>query len=287
MVSAATDATTRLLSEATLAAETEFFWRNGYLIVRNAFSPEEMDIAKTAIRTNRDMQDRLATIRAKTQSGKHNAFETIFVWNDVAGDDLFAKFTRNYRIFERLESFFADRVYVYHNKVTLKYPSVPGFRYHQDYYYWYSNGCLFPDMATTSIAIDASTRANGCLRVLAGSHKMGRINHEFDVELEDKGVEAERLAIIKTRFEEVFIELGVGDLVIFHCNTLHGSDDNTSDMSRLALLGCYNTKHNDPYVTTDYGHPFFHEQSVLTEKVTRADLSRMPNFNFVVSPKQT
>src|ERR1035438_8683815 len=113
MVSAATDTATKLLSEATLAAEADFFWRNGYLIVRNAFSPEEMDIAKTAIRTNRDMQDRLATIRAKTQSGKHNAFETIFVWNDVAGDDLFAKFTRNYRIFERLESFFADRVYVY------------------------------------------------------------------------------------------------------------------------------------------------------------------------------
>ena len=98
-------------------------------------------------------------------------------------------------------------------------------------------------------------------------------------------MEEKRLAIIKTHFDEVFIELGVGDLVIFHCNTLHGSDDNTSDMSRLALLGCYNTKHNDPYVTTDYGHPFFHEQSILAEKVTRADLSNMPDFNFVVQPK--
>jgi ectoine hydroxylase len=286
MVSAvATGPRTKLLSEATLAADTEFFWRNGYLIVRNAFSPEEMDIAKTAIRTNRNMQERLATVKAKTQSGKHNAFETIFVWNDVSGDDLFAKLTRNFQIFERLEAFFDDRVYVYHNKITLKYPSVPGFRYHQDYYYWYSMGCLFPDMATASIAIDASNRANGCLRVLAGSHKMGRINHEFDEEQEDSGVEEERLSIIKTRCEEVFVELGVGDLVIFHCNTLHGSDDNSSEMSRLAVLGCYNTKHNDPYMPTSCGHPFFHEQSILSERVTRADLARMPDFGFVVTSK--
>src|SRR5580698_7161804 len=106
MVSAVTEATAKLLSEATLEAESEFFWRNGYLVVRNAFSPEEMDIAKTAIRTNTQMQDRLATVKAKTQSGKHNAFETIFVWNDVSGDDLFAKLTRNFQIFERLEAFF-------------------------------------------------------------------------------------------------------------------------------------------------------------------------------------
>ena len=273
------------MNEATLAADAEFFWRNGYLVVRNAFTPEEMDIAKTAIRTNRDMQERLATVKAKTQSGKHNAFETIFVWNDVSGDDLFAKLTRNFQIFERLEAFFDDRVYVYHNKITLKYPTVPGFRYHQDYYYWYSMGCLFPDMATASIAIDASNRANGCLRVLAGSHKMGRINHEFDEEHEDSGVEEERLAIIKTRCEEVFVELGIGDLVIFHCNTLHGSDDNSSEVSRLAMLGCYNTRHNDPYMPTASGHPFFHEQSILAERVTRADLAKMPDFGFVVTSK--
>ena len=241
----------KLLSEATLAAvDADFFWRHGYLIVRNAFSGEEMEIAKTAIQSNERMHQRLSDIRTKTESGKHNAFETIFVWNDVAGDDVFAKITRNYRLVERLEAFFSDRIYVYHNKVTLKYPSVPGFRYHQDYYYWYGMGCLFPDMATASIAIDASTRENGCLRVLSGSHKLGRIDHEFDQEREDSGVAEERLAIIKARCDEVWVELGVGDAVIFHCNTLHGSSTTTlpASLSPLALLGCYNTKHNDPYI---------------------------------------
>jgi ectoine hydroxylase len=278
MIAAPNGVRTRLLSDATLAADSEFFWRHGYLIVRNAFSEEEMDIVRTAVRTNEEMQRRLAAIRAKTESGKHNAFETIFVWNDVSGDDLFAKLTRNYQIFERLEAFFDDRVYVYHNKVALKYPAVPGFQYHQDYFYWYSMGCLYPDMATASLAVDAANRQNGCLRVLDGSHKLGRIDHTFYEELEDSGVEPERLAVIKNRCKEVFVELDPGDFVIFHCNTLHGSDDNSSPLSRLALLGCYNTRHNDPYKPTSSHHPFFHEQEILTAKVTRADLARMPDF---------
>jgi ectoine hydroxylase-related dioxygenase (phytanoyl-CoA dioxygenase family) len=285
ILAASSAVATNLLSEATLAADAAFFHLHGYLIVRNAFSREEMEIARTAIDTSERMQRQLGNIRAKTESGKHNAFETIFVWNDTGGDDVFAKLTRNYRIFERLEAIFRDRVYVYHNKVALKYPLVPGFRYHQDYYYWYSMGCLFPDMATASIAIDAATPENGCLRVLAGSHRMGRIEHEFDREREDSGVPEDRLAIIKIRCEEVLVELSVGDLVIFHCNTLHGSDDNASDRSRLALLGCYNTKHNDPYMATPCGHPFFHEQSIVTEKVSRADLARMPDFDLYITSR--
>jgi ectoine hydroxylase len=285
IIAGAPEVETKQLSEAILAADADFFWQHGYLIVRNAFSMEEMEIARTAVQTNERMQQQLSRIRTKTENGKHNAFETIFVWNDTAGDDVFAKLTRNYQIFERLEAIFRDRIYVYHNKVALKYPSVPGFRYHQDYYYWYSMGCLYPDMATASIAVDAATLENGCLRVLAGSHKMGRIEHEFDTEREDSGVAQDRLDIIKTRCEEVFVELAVGDLVIFHCNTLHGSDDNSSSQSRLALLGCYNTRHNDPYIATPCGHPFYHQQSAVTEKVTPADLRRMPNFDLYITSK--
>ena len=35
------------------------------------------------------------------------------VRNDTGGDDLFAKVTRNYKIFDRLEAIFADKIYVY------------------------------------------------------------------------------------------------------------------------------------------------------------------------------
>ena len=43
--------------------------------------------------------------------------------------------------------------------------------------YWYNNGCLFPEMGSVFIPVDKCTKENGCLKVLDGSHKMGRINH--------------------------------------------------------------------------------------------------------------
>jgi ectoine hydroxylase-related dioxygenase (phytanoyl-CoA dioxygenase family) len=40
-----------------------------------------------------------------------------------------------------------------------------------------------------------------------------------------------------------------GDALFFHSNLLHRSDQNTSEMPRWSLICCYNTQHNDPYIT--------------------------------------
>ena len=62
-------------------------------------------------------------------------------------------------------------VYHYHPKLIAKEPHVGGaWEWHQDYGYWYNNGCLFPLMASCLIALDPATRENGCLQVLKGSH---------------------------------------------------------------------------------------------------------------------
>lgn len=41
--------------------------------------------------------------------------------------------------------------------------------WHQDYGYWYGNGCLWPNMVAVIVAIDPNTRENGCLQLLKGS----------------------------------------------------------------------------------------------------------------------
>ena len=83
---------------------------------------------------------------------------------------------------------------------------------HQDYGYWYQNGCLFPDMGSAFIAVDPNTRANGCLQVLKGSHKMGRIEH---------GRYGDQTG---AKRELVYVELDPGDTLFFHSNLLHRSD---------------------------------------------------------------
>jgi Phytanoyl-CoA dioxygenase (PhyH) len=268
-----------LLDTATLHADSEAFWRTGYFIVRGAFTADEMDITRRAITGNARMNARVESLRPRVQAGDRPAFETVFVWNDTGGDDVFAKLTRNYRLFDRLCHFFGDHIYVYHNKIALKYPGMPGFRHHQDYFYWYGMGNLLPDMATAQIAIDRSTRANGCLRILEGSHRLGRVDHMDYTGPADSGVEERRLAAIRARFPEVDIELEPGDAVLFHCNTLHASADNPSELSRIALLGCYNTRRNSPYEPNHSGHPLYAPQASITAPITAADEARLPDFD--------
>jgi len=248
------------------------FWEKGYVIVRNAFEQEEMKIIKNAITKNSTMNARTKIIMEECKNGKKPSFSTIFVWNDTSGEDLFSLATRSHKIFDRLECFFKDEVYDYHNKVPLKYPGMIGFPYHQDYGYWYKMGNIYPDMATVFIALDQATNRNGCLKLIEGSHKMGRIDH-----IEYEGIDPVRLDVIKQRMKEIYVELNIGDLVIFHANTLHASDDNNSSESRLALIGTYNTKHNDPY-TISCGHPRFKKQEKVYRKITENDIDNLPDF---------
>jgi ectoine hydroxylase-related dioxygenase (phytanoyl-CoA dioxygenase family) len=130
--------------------------------------------------------------------------------------------------------------------MILKEPWVGGaWEWHQDYGYWYQNGCLFPHLASCMIAVDRATRANGCLQVIRGSHHMGRVEHG---KIGDQtGADPERVQGALERLELVHCELEPGAAVLFHGNTLHRSDQNTSAQPRWALICCYNAARNDPY----------------------------------------
>ncbi len=269
--------------DPAIQRDVEEFWRRGFVIVRGAFQASEMAVLKEIASGHAAIRTRATRAIEASAAGGKPSFETLFVWNDTAGNDAFAKATRSHRIIDRLEAIFEDKVYVYHNKLTLKYPGVVGFMYHQDYGYWYDMGNLRPDMATAFIAIDRATRENGCLKLVEGSHRLGRLNHYRREGWADTGVDPERLQEILQRLPEVSIELESGDAVIFHCNVLHGSDDNRSEHSRISLLGCYNTRRNDPY-RCEFGHPGFQEQEKLVEPITLQDLGNIPDFNYQWQP---
>ena len=101
----------------------------------------------------------------------------LVLWNK-AGEDLWGAIARSERIVNAMEALLDDEVYHYHSKMSIKRPRTGGaWSWHQDYGYWYQNGCLYPDMASAFIAIAPNTRANGCMQVLKGSHKLGRVEH--------------------------------------------------------------------------------------------------------------
>jgi hypothetical protein len=52
--------------------------------------------------------------------------------------------------------------------------------------------------------------------------------------------------LLDTGYELLPVETAPGDVILFHGNTIHGSDDNGSPASRIALVATMNTKRNSP-----------------------------------------
>src|SRR5437588_8792911 len=148
------------------------FHRDGYLIVRSLFDAEETNILRSAAKADAAMNDNAYSV----DDGKGAAIKLV-LWNK-AGDDIYGSVARCHRIVDAMEQLLGDEVYHYHSKMSIKEPLTGGaWNWHQDYGYWYQNGCLFPDMASAFIAVDPNTPANGCKQLLKGSHMMDRIEH--------------------------------------------------------------------------------------------------------------
>ena len=232
------------------------FQGNGFLIVRNLFDAEETGILRAAAKADSSFEHHVHDI-ADVDGGKAQ----LVLWNE-AGENLWGAVARSERIVNTMEQLLNDEVYHYHSKMSIKQPHIGGaWNWHQDYGYWYQNGCLYPDMASVFIALDPNIRENGCLKVLKGSHKMGRVDH--DRYGDQTGADPERVNEAMKVMESVYVELEPGDALFFHSNLLHCSDQNTSEHQRWSLICCYNTKHNNPY--KDSHHPGYQPLEKLSD----------------------
>jgi len=99
------------------------------------------------------------------------------------------------------------------------------------------------------IAIDEQTKANGCLQVVKGTHRLGRLDHaeQTDQGSTQASIDPERIKAILERMELHYCEMTPGSAIFFHGNIVHCSDANLSDKPRWALRCVYNAIHNDPY----------------------------------------
>lgn len=227
---------TQPLSDAQIAQ----FHQDGYLLLPHYFDDEEMQMLLKTARADREMLDH--SVLVKDTAGRQSKLS---LWNHP-GDDIYGMIARSNRVVGGAEQLLGGEVYHYHSKMMLKEPHVGGaWEWHQDYGYWYQNGCLFPDMISCLIAVDRATTENGCLQVLRGSHKMGRVQHgRFG---EQTGADPERVEQARKRLELVYCEMEPGTALFFHGNTLHASAPNTSPNPRWSLICCYNKATNDPY----------------------------------------
>jgi ectoine hydroxylase len=222
------------------------FDNDGCLFVEGLFDGEETSLLQEACRQDAALQSHAMAVR--DSEGRRT---NLSLWNHP-GDDIYGMIARSERVVSSMEQLLGDEVYHYHSKLSAKQPRVGGaWEWHQDYGYWYNNGCLFPTMASVFIAIDECSKENGCMQVLLGSHRIGRIDHGFAGE--QTGADPARIAECIRVFDLAYCEMKPGTGLFFHSNLLHCSDANLSENPRWGLICCYNTKSNNPYV--EHHHP--------------------------------
>jgi ectoine hydroxylase-related dioxygenase (phytanoyl-CoA dioxygenase family) len=243
----------QVMSIRLTVQDRSLFERDGYLIARSLLDREEAKGLLVIARSD-------AAIRQEAYAKKDaSGGESRLVVRNTLDDSPYAAVVRSQRVAGNMQRLLGDEVYHWHHKMMLKEPHIGGaWEWHQDYGYWYNDGCLFPDMASCLIAVDRATRQNGCLQVIRGSHRLGRVDH-LPVGGQT-GADPERVAAALQRMERVYCELDPGDAIFFHSNTLHCSDPNRSPQPRWSLICCYNTRHNDPW--RESKHPGYHPLAI-------------------------
>ncbi len=119
-----------------------------------------------------------------------------------------------------------------------------GYRFHQDLRFREAKDA-FRDIDTSSVtcglAVDPSTRENGCLQIVPGSHKRGYLGLAEDGDTIMKGLTAEEelRAHDISPDDIVWLEMEPGDLALWGLLTVHGSLPNTSDHDRAFQLSSY------------------------------------------------
>lgn len=232
-----------MLNEPLNKEQINQYFEDGYLIVKGFLNVQEVErLFTTAI------EDKIMSKNAINVNDSSGKSSKLSLWYKP-GDDLYGLLTRSESLVSSVDKLLEGNTKVchFHSKLMQKEPRVGGaWEWHQDYGYWYKNEFLFPDqMMSVMVAVTHANKENGCLQVIKGSHKMGRIEHGFAGE--QVGASQRYVDLALKTMDLVYVELQAGDVLFFHSNLLHRSEANLSDEPRWSMISCYNRMSNIGY----------------------------------------
>jgi non-heme Fe2+,alpha-ketoglutarate-dependent halogenase len=120
--------------------------------------------------------------------------------------------------------------------------------YDRTYVTWHQDGYYMrldrPDFVSAWVALTDSTRENGCLRVVKGSHRNGCLAHT-DAAVAERNLLSSGLEVAVQVDESTATDvlLRAGEMSFHHVNLVHGSNPNRSGFHRTGLAIRYVAPH--------------------------------------------
>ena len=210
------------------------FNTKGFALQKSVFSKDEIATYETEFdRIVAQLQFSGEHINARwgselTQQVENSDSEVTHTHNVQSYSSIMLEMVQHKKLLNLSESLIGPDIILHHTKLFLK-PKKRGslFPLHQDWSY-------FPTKKNSMIAavihLSDSTEKMGCFRVIPESHKMGKIEnsdgHSRVPEIHDN----------YTLDSAEPVKAKRGDILFFHCCTIHGSKPNLSDKPRKTIL---------------------------------------------------
>ena len=129
----------------------------------------------------------------------------------------------------------------HHNCVMTKQPKYSSRTgWHQDFRYW---SFARPELVSAWLALGPETAENGSLDLIPGSHSMTLDSERFDQQQFFREDLSANQDLIGTRQS---VTLQRGDVLLFHCLSLHSAGTNQTDTTKYSVVFTYRSADNPP-----------------------------------------
>jgi len=228
------------------------YGRDGYLVLHDVFSSEEVQCFKDELERLRQDASLAGSDEVISEPGSGD-IRSIFRVHSIS--PVFKRLASDQRLAGIAQGLLDDDVYIHQSRLNYK----PGFRgkefyWHSDFETWHvEDGMPAMRALSMSITLTENTQHNGPLMLMPGSHKSYAVctgetpaNHfKASLKKQEYGVpEDDLLAQLASHGGVVSAVAKPGSVIIFDCNTMHGSNSNITPDPRSNAFFVYNAISN-------------------------------------------
>lgn len=229
-------------------AQFNKFNKDGFIVLRD-FAKSQLcdDILKKA---KVHLKNKMVPIESEQEYlGNDDSAITLRRLRQVYNrEEIFKKWMTNPDIKDILKKVLGDTpvlVLAHHNSIMTKMPKISSRTFwHQDVRYWnYEDD----NLVSIWLALGDEYLENGLLEFIPGSHKMSFRKDQFDEQSNFIDNHPKNKKLIQTK---VHSDLHKGDVVLFHCKTLHHASKNITNEPKISFVYTVKGLHTKPIKNT-------------------------------------